>query len=598
MNGAPVVIEFTAPDELRQLTDDALTELAGKRFAERLWDRDATLWKDAPEHVRIIENALGWLSVPSDLRAEVEALAGFVDEVRAEGFAHVVLLGMGGSSLAPEVLHDVFGAAEGYLDLRVLDSTDPEAVLSIQDELELEETLFIVASKSGGTTETASFHAYFLRQLAQGCGDHAGHHFVAITDEGTSLQKEAVDQGFQAVFVNPSDIGGRYSALSFFGMVPAALMGIDVARLLDDALSVAAASGPDVEAAASPALQLGAIMGGLARAGRDKLTILAPRSLSPFGGWVEQLIAESTGKEGKGILPVDLEAIGAPGEYGDDRLFVYLKLENDDDPHAPGSSGAVASNTGSAHETSPQGDLDAAIAALVAAGQPVVTITLPDCWALGGQFLLWEIATAAAGALLDIDPFDQPNVQESKDNTRRRLDVYTESGGLPAPDYSDAGNGIPPAVAVSAGAEEVQAALECVLCSVRPHDYVCLQAYVAPSAVVWTELDALRRAARGKLGVATTAGYGPRFLHSTGQYHKGGPDSGVYVQLISRDLRDARIPGQLYPFSVLKRAQADGDLESLRSRGRRVLRIELGDDPAAGLATVVRAMQEAVTRVG
>jgi glucose-6-phosphate isomerase len=595
MNGAPVVIEFTAPDELRQLTDGALAELAGTRFAERLWDRDATLWKDDPEHVRIIENALGWLAVPSDLRAEVEALAGFVDEVRAEGFAHVVLLGMGGSSLAPEVLHGVFGAAEGYLDLRVLDSTDPEAVLSVQDELELEDTLFIVASKSGGTTETASFHAYFLRQLTQGCGDHAGHHFVAITDEGTSLQKEAVDQGFQAVFVNPSDIGGRYSALSFFGMVPAALMGIDVARLLDDALSVAAASGPDVAAAASPALQLGAIVGGLARAGRDKLTLLAPRSLSPFGAWVEQLIAESTGKEGKGILPVDLEAIGAPEQYGDDRLFVHLKLENDE---GTGGAPGAASDTGSAPDTSPQGDLDAAIAALVAAGQPVVTITVPDCWALGGQFLLWEIATAAAGALLGIDPFDQPNVQESKDNTRRLLDIYTESGGLPAPDYSDAGNGIPPAVAVSAGAEEVQAALECVLCSVRPHDYVCLQAYVAPSAIVWTELDALRRAVRGKLGVAATAGYGPRFLHSTGQYHKGGPDTGVYVQLISRDLRDARIPGQLYPFSVLKRAQADGDLESLRSRGRRVLRIELGDDPAGGLAIVVQAMHEAVTRIG
>jgi glucose-6-phosphate isomerase len=597
MNGAPVVIEFTAPDELRRLTEGALAELAGKRFGERLWERDATLWKDDPEHVRIIENALGWLSVPADLRAEVDALAGFVDEVRAEGFAHVVLLGMGGSSLAPEVLHEVFGAAEGYLDLRVLDSTDPEAVLAIQEGLELEDTLFIVASKSGGTTETASFHAYFFRQLSEGCGDHAGHHFVAITDEGTSLQKEAVEQGFQAVFVNPSDIGGRYSALSFFGMVPAALMGIDVARLLDDALSVAAAGGPDVEPSASPALRLGAIVGGLARAGRDKLTLLAPRSLSPFGAWVEQLIAESTGKEGKGVLPVDLEAIGGPGEYGDDRLFVYLRLENAD-ADAAGSAGAASAGTGSAHEPSPHDDLDAAVAALVAAGQPVVTITLPDCWALGGQFLLWEIATAAAGALLGIDPFDQPNVQESKDNTRRLLDVYTESGGLPAPDYSDLGTGIPPAVAVSAGAEAVQAALACVLCSVQPHDYVCLQAYVAPSAVVWTELDALRRAVRGKLGVAATAGYGPRFLHSTGQYHKGGPDSGVYVQLISRDLRDARIPGQLYPFSVLKRAQADGDLESLRSRGRRVLRIELGDDPASGLAIVVRAMQEAVTRVG
>jgi hypothetical protein len=421
----------------------------------------------------------------------------------------------------------------------------------------------------------------------------AGNVFVSISDPGAALAAIPESGYFRETFLNPPDVGGRYSALTYVGLVPAALTRLDLGPLLEDAGIMAEQTRADSND--NPALVLGAAMAALARAGRDKLTLLAPRSLSPFGAWVEQLIAESTGKEGKGVLPVDLEAIGAPGEYGDDRLFVHLKLENDEG--AGGAPGA-ASDTGSAHDTSPQGDLDAAIAALVAAGQPVITITLPDCWALGGQFLLWEIATAAAGALLGIDPFDQPNVQESKDNTRRLLDIYTESGGLPAPDYSDAGNGIPPAVAVSAGAEGVQAALECVLCSVQPHDYVCLQAYVAPSAIVWTELDALRRAVRGRLGVAATAGYGPRFLHSTGQYHKGGPDTGVYVQLISRDLRDARIPGQLYPFSVLKRAQADGDLESLRSRGRRVLRIELGDDPAGGLAIVVQAMHEAVTRIG
>jgi len=321
------------------------------------------------------------------------------------------------------------------------------------------------------------------------------------------------------------------------------------------------------------------VMGALARAGRDKLTLLAPRALAPFGAWVEQLLAESTGKEGRGILPVDLEAVGAPDVYGDDRLFVHLRIEGDEPDEAAGSGG-----------------LDGAVAELVAAGQPVVTITLPDRWALGGQFLLWEIATAAAGALLGVDPFDQPNVQESKDNTRALLDVYTETGELPAAGEGEEAAG--GTASVTATSPELAPAVEGLLGSVRRGDYFCLQAYMAPSAAVWAGLDAARRAVRDRLKVATTAGYGPRFLHSTGQYHKGGPNTGVYLQLLSRDARDARIPGQLYPFSVLKRAQAIGDLQSLRSRGRRVLRVDLGEDTAAGLAAVVEAVREVAARLG
>jgi glucose-6-phosphate isomerase len=610
MDGAPLEVRFAAPAELRAQVEEAVAELESRRFPERLWARDATLWKSDPAHVKIIEDALGWLTVAGDLRAETDALAGFVDEVRADGLKHVVVLGMGGSSLAPEVLHEIFGATEGFLDLRVLDSTDPAAVLAIQDEIELDDTLFVVASKSGGTTETASFHTFFYRRMSESCGEHAGHHFVAITDEGTLLQQEGIEQGFRAIFVNPSDIGGRYSALSFFGMVPAALMGIDVTRLLDDAQAVAAVCGPKVGVADSPALLLGAVIGALARAGRDKLTLLAPRMLAPFGAWLEQLLAESTGKEGRGILPVDLEAVGEPRDYGADRVFACFRFDNEESGSArsPGSTGGTQDDG--------TGDLDAAVAALEAAGQPVITITLPDRWALGGQFLLWEIATAAAGALLGIDPFDQPNVQESKDNTRALLDVYTETGRLPALEGGAAQGGekagaaarpvaeaasaaaIPLAVAVASGVSAVQSAVECLLCAVGPRDYVCLQAYVAPSAAVWAGLDAVRRAVRSRLGAATTAGYGPRFLHSTGQYHKGGPNTGVYLQLLSRDLHDVRIPGQLYPFSVLKHAQADGDLQSLRSRGRRVLRVDLGDDVAAGLAVLVQAVQGAVSRTG
>jgi glucose-6-phosphate isomerase len=546
-----------------------LEVLDAEGYARRLWEADASLWKpDDEEHQSIIRNSLGWLSVFEGVRDQVEGIREFVDELRTEGYRSAVLLGMGGSSLAPEVMRDVLGVQEGYLDLHVLDSTDPAAVLAVEAAVDLETTLFVVSSKSGGTTETASFHAYFHERLTELDGDHAGHHFVAITDEGTSLQQEALDQGFRAVFVNPSDIGGRYSALSFFGMVPAALMGVDVIRLLDGVRAVAVECGPDVSAGENPAVRLGAVMGEAALAGRDKLTLVAEPQLRPLGVWVEQLIAESTGKEGRGILPVDLEAVGDPDVYGDDRLFVQIGL-----------AGVAATA------------LAGQLMGLAAAGHPVAGHELDDVYGLGGEFLRWEIAAATAGRVLDIDPFDQPNVQESKDNTRRLLAGYIASGELLV-DLPEGGGRL----AYRVDDDDLTAALAGLLGQARPGDYVALQAYVAPHHAAWSHLQALRLQVRDRLGLATTLGYGPRFLHSTGQVHKGGPNTGLFLQLVGQDREDVDIPGQPYGFSVLKRAQARGDVGALRAHGCRALRVDLGDDVVTGLQRLGAAVESALSQ--
>jgi len=437
----------------------------------------------------------------------------------------------------------------------VLDSTDPAAVLAVQAAVDLETTLFIVSSKSGGTTETASFHAYFYERLAELDGGHAGHHFVAITDEGTSLQQEALEQDFRAVFVNPSDIGGRYSALSFFGIVPAALIGVDLERLLDGVRAVAVACGPDVPASENPALRLGAVLGEAALAGRDKLTIVAEPRLRALGAWVEQLVAESTGKDGKGILPVDLETLGDPAVYGGDRIFAKVGLDS------------VAA-AGIAMEL-----LD-----LAEAGHPVLGHELDDEYGLGGEFLRWEIAVATAGRVLGIDPFDQPNVQESKDNTKRLLAGYIASGEL-LEDLPE-GEG---RLTYPVRDDELPAALAAFFAQAQPGDYVALQAYVTPGDDVWDHLQALRFELRDGMRLATTLGYGPRFLHSTGQLHKGGPNKGLFLQLVGHDPVDVDIPGQPYSLSVLKRAQARGDLGALRAHGCRAMRVCLGDDAIAGV---------------
>jgi glucose-6-phosphate isomerase len=548
--------QWLLPAWLDAAVSRRLEALDADRYGQRLWEADPGLWKPQDEeHQKIIGNALGWLSVFEGVREEAEGVAAFVDELRAEGYRSAVLLGMGGSSLAPEVIREVLGVREGYLDLHVLDSTDPAAVLAVEAAVDLETTLFVVSSKSGGTTETSSLHAYFYERLRELDGHHAGHHFVAITDEGTSLQQEALDQGFRAVFVNPSDIGGRYSALSFFGMVPAALIGADLERLLDGVRSAAIECGPDVPAGENPAVRLGAVLGEAALAGRDKLTIVTEPQLRPLGAWIEQLIAESTGKEGRGILPVDLEQLGDASVYGADRVFAEIGL-------------AEVAATGLARQ----------LMDLAEAGQPVIGRELDGDYELGGEFLRWEIAVATAGRVLAIDPFDQPNVQESKDNTRRLLAGYIASGEL-LEDLPE-GEG---RLAYPVHDDDLPAALAAFLAQAQPGDYVALQAYVAPGEAVWEHLQALRLQLRDQLHLATTLGYGPRFLHSTGQLHKGGPNKGLFLQLVGHDPQDVDIPGQPYSFSVLKRAQARGDLGALRAHGCRALRVCLGDDVVAGV---------------
>jgi glucose-6-phosphate isomerase len=563
------------PAALARALEERLAALAADDVPERLWEADTSLWKpDDQAHQKVIANALGWLSVFEGVRDQLDGLEEFVAGLRAEGYRSAVLLGMGGSSLAPEVVRALLGTAPGHLELHVLDSTDPAAIRAVEAAVDLETTLFIVASKSGGTTETASFHAYFYERLLELDGDHAGHHFVAITDEGTSLERQALEQGFRAIFVNPADIGGRYSALSFFGLVPAALIGVDLERLLDGARAMAVACGPDVAAAENPALRLGAALGELALRGRDKLTLVYEPPLAPLGAWVEQLVAESTGKEGTGILPVDLEELGPPAAYGDDRVFAALWLAG-----APGSAAAAGATR----------DAAGRLAALADAGHPVLEHELPGLYALGGELLRWEIAVAVAGQVLGIDPFDQPNVQESKDNTVRLLAGYVAAGELG--EELPAGTG---RTSFSVGDADLPRALRAFLAQGAPGDYVALQAYVAPGAAVWGKLQTVRLRLRDGLHLATTAGYGPRYLHSTGQFHKGGPNRGLFLQLLGHDPDDVAIPGQAYGFSVLKRAQARGDLAALRTHGCRALRVCLGDDVPAGLTRLAEVVAEAL----
>jgi transaldolase/glucose-6-phosphate isomerase len=478
----------------------------------RVWARDYTLWKPQGDGVT---DRLGWLTVVDPMMEEADRLRRFARELADEGYQTAVLLGMGGSSLAPEVLYSTFGAAPGALTLKVLDTTDPASIRAVEESIDLRRTLFIVASKSGTTIETMSHLAYFWEKAPD------GRHFIAITDAGTPLEKLARERGFRKVFLNPPDIGGRYSALSYFGLVPAALIGADIDQLLDRAHEMLHACHHCVSPEENPGGWLGAVLGEGAMTGRDKLTLVLPDAVSTFGCWLEQLIAESTGKEGKGIVPVEGEPLGGPEVYGDDRLFVAI----------------------GDHEGLP---------ALEQAGHPVVRLPYGEPLQLGAEFFRWEFATAVAGHVLGINPFDQPNVQEAKDTTARIL-----QGGAPA--------------------EPETGSLSALLEEVRPGDYIAIQAYLPRNAEVEAQLQAARCGLRDRLRVATTVGYGPRFLHSTGQLHKGGPNTGVFIQVVGDDAVDLEIPGRPYTFGVLKRAQALGDLQSLRAHGRRVVRVTLDE---------------------
>ncbi len=491
------------------------------QIPKRIWARDPTVWKRDPNTPEI-KDRLGWLTVGKAMAQQVKDLKAFADEVRVE-FRRVVLCGMGGSSLAPEVMWRTFGAAPEHPSLHVLDSTDPRAVRQVEQGGDLAKTLFIISSKSGTTQESDSFFRYFWDRT-----DSQGRQFVAITDPGTPLEQLAREGGFRRTFLNPSDIGGRYSALSFFGLVPAALIGVDVKTLLHRAHRMAECSAAWVPALEDPAAWLGAALGEAALAGRDKATFVLSPGISSFGLWVEQLIAESTGKEGKGILPVADEPLGSPRVYGDDRVFVSMALTGETDPAT-----------------------DSRLAELENAGHPVVHLRLEDRYDLGQEFFRWEFATAVAGAVLGINPFDQPNVAESKANTKAVLAKKS-----------------PLSPAASAGE------LEKFLAAIKPGDYLAIMAYLPPTPENDRRLAAIRLRLRDQLKVATTLGYGPRFLHSTGQLHKGGRSIGHFLQITQPVQEDLSIPGEGFTFGQLEAAQAEGDLLALRSRGRPAIRIE------------------------
>ena len=564
--------------------DAALRDLEDNNIISRIWALDHTVWRPDPDE---IANRLGWLDIAvamqhlyasdnDDIIAGLEARAlstvgtikGLVDAVRDEGYTHAALLGMGGSSLAPEVFRLTYGVAEGYLDLLVLDSTDPGAVLNTDRQLDPATTLFIVSTKSGGTVETLSFFKYFYNRTMDVVGqEKVGEHFIAVTDPGSKLEVLAKQYNFRATFLNDPDIGGRYSALSYFGLVPAALVGVDVPLLLQRAID--ADNVCRLSASQNPGAWLGAIMGVLAKAGCDKVTLMTSPAIASFGDWVEQLIAESTGKDGKGILPVVGEAPTEPGVYGDDRLFVYIHLAEDDTYRA-------------------------AINALQEAGQPVVRLELNDLYDLGGQYFLWEFAVAVAGYCLDIQPFDQPNVESAKVRAREMVDAYAESGELPKREPLLFAEGI--MVYGSVNGDSLKAILKNFLAQANTGDYISLQAYLTPNTETEAAMQTMRLDLRTQHHLATTLGYGPRFLHSTGQLHKGDGGNGLFIQFTSDATQNVDIPdeagqpGSAMTFGVLKLAQAMGDREALLENGRRVLTLHLGTDVAGGLKTIQAAL--------
>jgi glucose-6-phosphate isomerase len=568
--------------------DARLDQLEEQRFATRLWRHDDTLWGDDPEHRRVAASRLGWLDVAAAMRAETEGLRAFASKVATDGYTHAVLLGMGGSSLAPEVLRLTLGVGAGGLELAVLDNTSPEAVRAVTLAHDPHRTLFVVSSKSGATLEVTSFEKHFFEWVRAARGDQAGRSFVAITDPGTSLEQLAHSRGYRRTFINPPDIGGRYSALSFFGLVPAALIHADLEALLDGADEEARISGPEVPAREHPALTLGATLGELALSGRSKLTLVLPGELSALGSWIEQLVAESTGKGGRGIVPVTEEPLGVAEQYGRDRLFAVLE---------PGSLAPLDTSRLAALESAGHAVLRWSRRTAAEGGERTAS-----SWArvLGGEFLRWEFATAVAGAILSLDPFDEPNVAEAKQATQDVLKRWLSSGRFdppaPAP-LARAGDVqvfAPAAMAPflrDAAAAGPYAGAATMLSLGRSGDYLALLAYVCRTRERHERLQKLRVAIRDFSRLATTLGYGPRFLHSTGQLHKGGPNTGVYLQITADEGEDVPIPGEKYGFATLRRAQADGDYQVLERRERRVARLHLGSNVEESLDALISAFE-------
>jgi glucose-6-phosphate isomerase len=539
--------------DFQTAVEDTWGAMKSDRIMARIWDHDHTVWQNSPEE---ISNRLGWLHTPHLMLDQVKDLHGFTQELLQEGFQKALLLGMGGSSLAPEVFQDIFGSTPGFLELEVLDTTDPDAIRTTASGLDLERTIFIVATKSGGTVETLSLFKYFYNLVGNQVGwENVGAQFIAITDPGSKLVDLAQKHKFRRAFLNDPDIGGRYSALSYFGLVPAAMIGMDLVHLLEGSLTdLCSCESCDCAIDENNyAAQLGGILGVLAREGRDKLTFLISPEIDSFGTWVEQLIAESTGKAGTGILPVVGEPVADPATYGDDRLFIYLRLGEDQ-----------------THEK--------LVKALVEAGQPVVWLQLNEPYDLGGQFFLWELATAVASHLLGINPFDQPNVESAKIRAREMVAAYQENGELPQGDT---------------GVLSKETLEDFLNQAIQPGSYLSLQAYLNPTKEIEAALQGLRMQLGKRFKIPTTLGFGPRFLHSTGQLHKGDAGRGVFLQLINTVAEDLPIPDQAgepdssIGFGVLKAAQALGDFQALEEAGRQVISYDLGLTPAQELQKLI-----------
>jgi transaldolase/glucose-6-phosphate isomerase len=560
------------PKELKTAVDASLDDWRKNNKVARLWQKDASLWSNTDE-----SNWLGWLTITDEQLKNLDILTRFSAEVKKAKFKHVLLLGMGGSSLCPEVLRMTFGKIAGFPELHVLDSTDPQQIKAIEQKLDLKKTLCIVSSKSGSTLEPNIFKQYFFERVKKAVGEKlVGSRFIAVTDPGSKMQQVAETDKFWKIFAGVPSIGGRYSALSNFGMIPAAAMGVDVGKFLKSTQEMVKACGANSAADANPGVILGTILGVAANHGRDKITIITSPGIFDLGAWLEQLIAESTGKIGKGIIPVDREKPAKPETYGSDRVFAYLQLAN---------------KTNKAQ--------DAAVAALEKAGHPVIRITLPNVYALGQEFFRWEIATAVAGSIIGINAFNQPDVEASKIETKKLTSQYESTGSLPAESpfftskdarlFADEKN-----AATLSGGSTLGEVLKSHLSRIGAGDYFAVLGYIPMNAENEKALQAIRHSVRDLKRVATCLGFGPRFLHSTGQAYKGGPNSGVFLQITCDDASDLAVPGQKYTFGVVKAAQARGDFAVLAERGRRALRVHLGKNLKSGLTALAKAVTQAL----
>ena len=563
---------YVLPEKLEALVSASLDDWKKNDKVRRLWQRDASVWTRSDE-----AQWLGWLDITEQQLAQLDQFKRVAADVKKAKFKHALLLGMGGSSLCPEVLRLTFGKIKGFPELHVLDSTDPAQIKAIEAKVDLKSTVCIVSSKSGSTLEPNIYKQYFFERIAKKVGPkEVGNRFIAITDPGSKMQQVAEADKFRHIFFGVPSIGGRYSALSNFGMIPGAVMGLDIAKFLKNTQEMVKACGANVAADKNPGVQLGVILGTAANEGLDKLTIISSPGIHDLGAWLEQLIAESTGKQGKGLIPVDHEKLAKPEAYGSDRVFAYLRLE-----------------------TKPDKKQDAAVKALEKHGLPVVRISVKNTYNLGQEFFRWEIATAVAGSIIGINSFNQPDVEASKIETRKLTGEYEKTGKLPPESpfletegiklYADEKN-----TAALKNSRTLADALKFHLDRINARDYFGVLAYITMNQLNEDALQAIRHQVRDDKKAATVLGFGPRFLHSTGQAYKGGPNSGVFLQITCDDKIDLPVPGQKYTFSVVKAAQARGDFAVLSERGRRALRIHIGKNVKADLAKLAKATKKAL----